>query len=115
MPRASAGVTPWPPAMIVWGAGYRTAVHRHHCVQLLMVLRGCCLVRSGRHEEWTRWGAGRVRHDVTHGLVSRQHTLVIAFISDERDMGAELSAAIDGYLACVPAHQAARWRAALGT
>src|SRR5262249_7419814 len=26
----------WPAAMIVWGPGFTTAGHRHHCVQLLM-------------------------------------------------------------------------------
>jgi len=101
--------------MIVWGTGFRTAAHRHHCVQLLMVLRGSFLVRTGRQKGWTKCGAVWVRPDATHEMDARHRTLVIAFISAESDMGAEFSAAIDGDLACVPAHQVARWRALLGT
>ena len=115
MLRASGAVTPWPPAMIVWGTGFQTAVHRHHCVQLLMVLRGSFLVRSGRQKGWTKCGAAWVRPDAAHEMDARHRTLLIAFISAESDIGAELSAAIDGDLACVPAHQVTRWRAVLGT
>jgi len=30
----------WPAAMIVWGPGFTTAGHRHHCVQLIVAMRG---------------------------------------------------------------------------
>ena len=40
----------WPAAMIVWGPGFATAGHRHHCVQLLMTTRGTLLIRGGFFE-----------------------------------------------------------------
>jgi len=55
-----------------------------------------------------------VRPDATHEVDARGSTLLIGFISAESDMGAALSARIDGAIACVPAGQVARWRAVLG-
>ena len=112
--RARQDVAPWPPAMIVWGPGFKTARHRHHCVQLLMALRGALLVRSAREKGWRKCGAVWVRPDATHEVDARGSTLLIGFISAESDMGAALSARIDGAIACVPARQVARWRAMLG-
>ena len=111
--RARPDVAPWPPVMFVWGPGFKTARHRHHCVQLLMALRGALLVRSGE-EGWRKCGAVWVRPDATHEVDARGSTLLIGFISAESDMGAALSARIDGAIACVPAGQVARWRAVLG-
>jgi hypothetical protein len=37
----------WPAALIAWGPGFTSTAHRHHCVQLLMTLRGSLLVPSG--------------------------------------------------------------------
>ena len=45
----SPGALVWPAAMIVWGPGFTTAGHRHHCVQLVMAMRGTLLIR-GRSE-----------------------------------------------------------------
>ena len=112
--RARQNVAPWPPAMIVWGPGFKTARHRHHCVQLLMALRGALLVRGAREKGWRKCGAVWVRPDATHEVDARGSTLLIGFISAESDMGAALSARIDGAIACVPASQVARWRAVLG-
>ena len=55
-----------------------------------------------------------MRPDATHEVDARGSTLLIGFISAESDMGAALSARIDGAIACVPAGQVARWRAVLG-
>jgi AraC-like DNA-binding protein len=55
-----------------------------------------------------------VRPDATHEVDARGSTLLIGFISAESDMGAALSARIDGAIACVPARHVARWRAVLG-
>jgi AraC-like DNA-binding protein len=104
---------PWPPAMIVWGPGFKTAAHRHHCVQLLMALRRSLRVR-GRDKTWRKCGAVWVQPDATHEVDARGSTLFIAFISAESDMGAALSERITGEIACVPAHRVARWRAVLG-
>jgi AraC-like DNA-binding protein len=112
--RARQGMAPWPPAMIVWGPGFTAAPHRHHCVQLLLALRGSLLVRAGRRKAWTKCGAVWVRPDATHEVDARGTTLLIGFINAESDMGAAVSERIEGEIACVPARQVARWRAALG-
>jgi hypothetical protein len=44
----------WPAAMLVWGPGYRSSKHQHHCVQLVMALKGELLVRSGPRRKWTK-------------------------------------------------------------
>jgi AraC-like DNA-binding protein len=113
--RARQGMAPWPAAMIVWGPGFRAAAHRHHCVQLLLALHGSLLVRGGRNKAWRKCGAVWVRPDATHEVDARGITLLIGFINAESDMGAALSQRIEGEIACVPAHQVARWRAVLGS
>jgi hypothetical protein len=35
---AAPGALLWPAAIVVWGPGYVSAAHRHHCVQLVMAL-----------------------------------------------------------------------------
>jgi hypothetical protein len=61
VPRAVRGIAAWPATMIVWGPGFTSTLHRHHCVQLLMTLRGSLLVRSGRRKAWRKCGAAWVR------------------------------------------------------
>jgi AraC-like DNA-binding protein len=104
----------WPPVLIVCGPGFKTAAHRHHCVQLLMTLRGSLLVRSGRKNAWRKCGAVWVRPDAIHEVDARGSSLLIGFISAESEMGAALSERIDGQIACVPARHVSRWRAVLG-
>jgi AraC-like DNA-binding protein len=107
-------MAPWPPAMIVWGPGFKAAAHRHHCVQLLMTLHGSLLIRGGHEKVWRKAGGVWVRPDATHEIDARGSTLLIGFFSAESDMGAALSELIDGEIGCVPAHRVARWRAVLG-
>ncbi len=113
-PHPRKGVTPWPPAMIVWGPGFAAAAHRHHCVQLLFALNGSLRVRAGRQRTWKKCGGAWVRPDATHEMDARGTTLLIAFISAESEMGIALSARIDGEIAYVPGRDVARWRAVLG-
>jgi AraC-like DNA-binding protein len=112
--RARQGLAPWPTVMIVWGAGFRTAAHRHHCVQLLLALHGSLLVRGGRKAAWKKCGAVWVQIDATHEVDARGTSLLLLFISAESDMGAALAERIEGEIACVPARRVARWRAVLG-
>jgi len=111
---ARRGVAPWPPAMIVLGPGFRAAAHRHHCVQLLLTLRGSMRVRGGRDKAWRKCDGAWVRPDATHEMDARGTTLLIGFISAESDVGAALCERIGGAIACVPVRQVARWRARLG-
>ncbi len=51
--RAVPGALMWPAAMFVWGPGYITSEHAHHCVQLVLSLRGNLRVR-GIGARWVR-------------------------------------------------------------
>ena len=104
----------WPAALIVWGPGFRSSAHRHHSVQLLMALRGSLLVRSGRAKTWRKCGAVWVRPDAIHEVDARGSTLVICFIDADSEIGAALTARIEGELTCVSRHQLVSWRAVLG-
>ena len=108
------GMAAWPAALIVWGPGFTSTPHRHHAVQLLMTMRGSLLVRSGPPDAWRKCGAVFVQPDVLHEIDARGSTVLIVFIEGESEIGAALSERIDGDIACVPADQVARWRAALG-
>src|SRR5262245_10602173 len=112
--QARKGKAPWPHVMIVWGPGFRTRPHHHHCVQLLMSLHGSLRVRSVRGQPWRKCGAVWVRPDVAHEVDARGGTLLIGFINAQSDVGAALSEHIDGEMACVAAREVARWRAELG-
>jgi AraC-like DNA-binding protein len=112
---APQGRASWPSVLMVWGPGFKTAPHRHHCVQLLMTLRGSLLVRSGRKEACRNSGAVWVQPDAIHEVDARGSTLLLGFINAESDMGAALSERIDGEIACVPARQVSRWRTVLGS
>jgi AraC-like DNA-binding protein len=107
-------MAPWPSAMIVWGPGFKTAAHRHHCIQLLMTLHGSLLARGGQEQGWRKAGAVWVRPDAAHEVDARGSTLLIGFFSAESAIGAALSELIDGDVDCVAAHQVARWRTVLG-
>ena len=113
--RARRGIAPWPHVLLVFGPGFRTAAHRHHCVQLLMTLRGSLLVRGGRESAWRKCGAVWVRPDAMHEADARGSPLLIGFINAESELGVALSERIEGAITCVPDRQVARWRAVLGS
>jgi len=108
------GLAVWPAAMIVWGPGFRSVPHRHHCVQLIMTLRGSMRARGGPGERWRQCGAALVRPDAVHEFDARGKTVVIGFIDAEGETGAALSDRIASEVAYVPVQEVARWRAMLG-
>ena len=104
----------WPAAIMMWGPGYNATAHRHHCVQLLMALRGSLLVRGQHDEAWRKCGAALVRPDALHQADGRGTTVLIGFMDAESEVGAALCDRIDGDITCLPSHQVYRWRAVLG-
>src|SRR5262245_20774577 len=108
------GMAVWPAAMIVWGPGFRSKAHRHHCVQLVMPLRGVMRVRGGPGDRWTKCGAVLVRPDAVHEIDAPSGTVLIGFIDEESEVGAALSERITNDMTYLPASQVARWRAMLG-
>lgn len=108
------GVLVWPAAMIVWGPGFKTAGHSHHCFQLVMAIRGTLLIRGGSDDQWMRCGAALVRPDAAHEVDARNSTVLIGFVDSESELGAALSERIEGGISCISKTQVARWRVALG-
>src|SRR5262249_18167596 len=108
------GALIWPAAMIVWGPGFTTAGHRHHCVQLVMAMRGSLLIRSRSDDPWMKCGAALVRPDATHEVDARNTTVLIGFVDSESELGAALSERIEGSISCISEAKVARWRETLG-
>src|SRR5215831_11831959 len=100
--------------MIVWGPGFTTAGHRHHCVQLIMAMRGTLLIRGRSDDQWMRCGAALVRPDAAHEVDARGNLVLIGFVDSESELGAALSERINRGIACISEARVARWRIALG-
>ena len=81
------GALVWPAAMVVWGPGFATAGHRHHCVQLVMAMRGTLLIRGSSGDPWMRCGAALVRPDAAHEVDARNTTVLIGFVDSESELG----------------------------
>src|SRR4030095_10216046 len=104
----------WPAAMIVWGPGFTTAGHRHHCFQLVMAMQRTLQIRGSRDARWMRCGAALVRPDTLHEVDARGTPILIGFVDSESELGAALGEYIERDISCISADQVARWRAALG-
>ncbi len=114
MTMAPPGSAAWPAAMIVWGPGFRSTVHAHHCVQLVLTLRGRVRARRGPGRRWIRGGAVLVRPDAEHEVEAPGDRVLIGFIDAESELGRTLAARTCGDIAAVPLREVSRWRAALG-
>jgi AraC-like DNA-binding protein len=108
------GALAWPAAMIVWGPGFTSTLHRHHCVHLLMALHGTLRIRGGAQQRWRHCGAALVQPDAAHEVDARDATVLIAFVEAESPLGAALSARIEQAISPVPEHELAQWRRAIG-
>jgi AraC-like DNA-binding protein len=100
--------------MIVWGPGFTTAGHRHHCVQLVMAMHGSLLIRGKSNEQWMRCGAALVRPDAAHEVDARDTIVLIGFVDSESELGAALSERLESGISCISEAQVARWRTVLG-
>jgi AraC-like DNA-binding protein len=109
------GAWVWPAAMIVWGPGFTSARHSHHCVQLVMVTRGRLRIRSGPGAAWKICGAALVRPDADHEVDARGKTLLIGFIDPESELGTALAERIQGDISRLAAADVKHWRLALGS
>ena len=108
------GAHVWPAAMIVWGPGFTTSGHRHHCVQVVMALRGTLLIRSKSDDPWTRCGAALVLPDALHEVDARGTTILIGFVDSESELGVALRERAEGGISCISDPKVARWRRVLG-
>lgn len=111
---AHRGVAVWPAALIVWGPGFNSMSHRHHCVQLVMALRRSLRVRRGAGDEWRRCSAVLVPPDVVHQIDARGDTILIAFIDAESELGGAMRGRATADITRIAASIVAGWRSALG-
>src|SRR5262249_48726747 len=110
----SPGALAWPAAMIVWGPGFTSTLHRHHCVHLLLAVHGALRIRGGAQQRWVDCGAALVRADAPHEVDAREATVLIAFVDPQSPWGGALSARIERDIPPVPGHELASWREAIG-
>lgn len=111
---AAPGALLWPAAMIVWGPGYISSLHAHHCLQLVMGLRGKLHVRSGSRRKWARCGAILVKPDVKHEVVARGMSVLIAFVESESELGGALANWLQQDLTRISERDVEDWREQLG-
>ena len=104
----------WPAALIVWGSGFTTSRHRHHCVQLVATLNGSLRIRARAGARWKRCGAALIRPDAVHEIDGRGTTLLIGFIDAESEWGTALCEAISADISYIGAGRLARWRKTWG-
>jgi AraC-like DNA-binding protein len=109
------GALVWPAAMFVWGPGFTSADHSHHCVQLIMVMDGSLRIRGGPQRAWKSCGAALIRPDAPHEVDAHGATLLIGFIDPESELGVALAQRVRGNVASIPMAQVKRWRSALGS
>jgi hypothetical protein len=87
---AAPGALSWPAALVVWGPGYASSAHRHHCVQLVLALQGSLRIRASSRGRWTTCPAALVRPDAPHEVEARETRVLIAFVEAESELGAAL-------------------------
>lgn len=112
---AAPGVLLWPAAMIVWGPGYVSSCHAHHCVQLVMTMRGALRIRSSPGNPWIRCGAALVKSDARHEVEALHKTVLIAFVEPESGLGAALAERLEQSIMPISAREVTRWRNSLGS
>jgi AraC-like DNA-binding protein len=103
----------WPAALFLWGPGSWTDLHRHHCVQLVMALRGTLRFRERRRQRWTRCGAVLVRPDAWHEVDARDTDVLIAFVDAESELGTALAERTELDVAPIASGTIAEWRTQL--
>src|SRR3569833_695495 len=110
---SQAGALPWPAAMIVWGPGYTSSLHRHHSILLVMALHGALQLRGGSARRWISCHAALINADSDHEVDASYARVLIALVDPESTLGAALAARIVGSISPIPEREVTRWRAAL--
>ena len=104
----------WPAALFLWGPGSWADLHRHHCVQLVMALRGELRFRERPRQRWTTCDAVLVRPDAWHEVDARGTHVLIAFMDPESEVGFALAERTRSNVSPIASRTIAAWRAQLG-
>src|SRR5215472_1025149 len=86
----------WPAALVVWGPGSASSLHRHHCVQLVLALREMLRVRERARQTWKTCGGVLIKPDASHEVDARNTDVLIAFVDPESELGTALLDRITG-------------------
>jgi len=108
------GALLWPAAMIVWGPGYVSSGHAHHCVQLVLGLHSGLRIRAKPGDQWVRCGAALVRPDAPHEVEAPDTMVLIAFVEPESELGAALCERLGQDITRLSPREVGRWRRLLG-
>src|SRR5262245_42508279 len=108
------GSLTWPAAMVVWGPGCVSAAHQHHCVQLVMAMKGTLRIRAGSDDNWLKCGAALIQPDAVHEVDARDTNVLIAFVDAESELGSALCERMAGDIFSISPIQVTRWRSLLG-
>jgi AraC-like DNA-binding protein len=111
--RAPVDTLTWPSALIVWGPGSWSDLHRHHCVQLVMALHGRLRMRERARQRWIPCGAVLMKPDAWHEVDARGTDVLIAFVEAESDFGAALLTRLTTNVTPVPDETVRAWRCEL--
>jgi len=114
----------WPAALILWGPGESSSLHRHHCVQLLLALRGDLRIREAARRRWIACGAAVVLPDAPHEVRAPRAVVLIGCFDPESELGAALleralrltatPASKPSAIMHMPDSRVRQWRKALG-
>jgi AraC-like DNA-binding protein len=104
----------WPAALVLWGPGSWADLHRHHCVQMVMALRGTLRFRQRERQGWTTCAAVLVKPDAWHEVDARFRDVLIAFVDPESELGAAMAGRISSPVGAIAPGTVARWRRQLG-
>ena len=104
----------WPAALVVWGPGSASSLHRHHCVQLVLALRETLRVRERARQTWKTCGGVLIRPDASHEVDARNTDVLIAFVDPESELGTALLDRIADEVTILSPRDVAEWRSMLG-
>src|SRR5262245_34982687 len=105
----------WPAALVVWGPGSASSLHRHHCVQLVLALRETLRVRERSNQRWTTCAGVLIRPDASHEVDATNTVVLIAFVDAESELGTALLDRVAGPVTTFSLVDVAGWRAMLGS
>ena len=107
------GALLWPAAIVAWVPGYASAAHRHHCVQLILPLRGTIRM-GGSQPDWTEVHGVLIRPDALHEVDSSDTPALIAFVDAGSEVGAALMQKFEDDVSVIDLGTVSTWRTQLG-
>jgi AraC-like DNA-binding protein len=105
----------WPAALVVWGPGSASSLHRHHCVQLVLALCETLRVRERASQRWTTCAGVLIRPDASHEVDATNTDVLIAFVDPESELGTALLDRVAAQITILSLADVAGWRSMLGS